>query len=142
MPTDASPKRKTTLGQWVMIAIAIVALEFAAFALVLVIQEDDPPQPDFISAESAEETGNPVVNLGEMFIDGDLQVPVGSILTVVNVGATQHDLSVETGPKTPLLKGGQAIELDVSTQSAGSYIVYCSVEGHRQSGMEAELVIE
>lgn len=122
--------------------VAAAGMVLAVWALALVIVDDDPPAPTIMSAEDAAASGAPVVELGEMFVTGDLEVERETPVVVVNVGAAPHNLAVEGGPITPDLDGGEATELDVSTLAPGTYTVFCAIEGHRAGGMEAQLVVE
>jgi uncharacterized cupredoxin-like copper-binding protein len=70
----------------------------------------------------------------------------GDITFVVrNEGQTEHDLVVE-GPelsgdnRTAIIAPGGEAKLTV-TLGHGIYTLYCSVDGHRQSGMEAKLAV-
>lgn len=67
---------------------------------------------------------------------------------VVNAGTTKHDLTVEVKVrgkeyefKTALLdpKGEAVFRLDLPP---GEYELYCSVEGHKEAGLVAELKIK
>jgi uncharacterized cupredoxin-like copper-binding protein len=64
---------------------------------------------------------------------------------VHNAGKIPHDLVV-TGPgitgteKTPTIAAGGDATLKVAL-SGGSYVLYCSVPGHRQLGMQAKLAV-
>jgi plastocyanin len=63
---------------------------------------------------------------------------------VSNVGKIQHDLAVEGGgvkKKTPLIDPGKSAKLTVRLRP-GSYKLYCTVPGHEQLGMKAEITVE
>lgn len=69
----------------------------------------------------------------------------GHVLTLVNDGELPHDFSVEGLPAdTPVhlavLPGGQA-PYPLPALPAGEYVIYCGIEGHREAGMEARLVV-
>jgi FtsP/CotA-like multicopper oxidase with cupredoxin domain len=52
-----------------------------------------------------------------------------------------HNLTVEGGPATPDLSGGESASLDLGALSEGTYVVFCSIPGHREAGMEASLAV-
>lgn len=122
--------------------VAAAGMVLAVWALALVIVDDDPPAPKIMSAEDVAASGAPVVELGEMFVRGDLRVEQGATIAVVNTGSAPHNLAVEGGPITPDLDGGEATELELSTLDPGTYTAFCAIEGHRAAGMEAQLVVE
>jgi FtsP/CotA-like multicopper oxidase with cupredoxin domain len=83
------------------------------------------------------------VELGDLFIrpatlatDEDASV----VIRVRNSGAIDHDLTVEGGPKTPLIKPGGTAELRLPA-GHGPANLLCSVPGHAAAGMRAALVI-
>jgi uncharacterized cupredoxin-like copper-binding protein len=64
---------------------------------------------------------------------------------VKNAGKIQHDLAITGGSvagktKTPLLSPGATGKLTVSLQT-GNYTLYCTVPGHKEAGMVAQLAI-
>lgn len=76
-------------------------------------------------------------NPNEVTIKADTDVTI----TFINDGALQHDLVIEnTDFKTDLLSGGKSVDLVVNLP-AGSYIYFCSVEGHRAAGMQGTLTV-
>lgn len=94
------------------------------------------------SGDSAEPQAVEVI-LGDIFITpGQILVAPGRVvLEVTNTGGIQHDLALEGGPQTPMLNPGQSATLDLGVLEAGTYIVYCTVPGHREAGMVAEIVV-
>lgn len=73
----------------------------------------------------------------ELTIAADTDVTIAFI----NDGALQHDFVIEnTDFKTELLSGGESVDLVVNLP-AGSYIYFCSVEGHRAAGMQGTLTV-
>ncbi len=83
------------------------------------------------------------VTLSEFAIDGTLTAETGDVtLSVTNAGTQQHNLVVEElAVETPMLNAGDAAELALGTLDTGNYTVFCSVPGHRDSGMESTLVV-
>ncbi len=73
----------------------------------------------------------------ELSIAADTDVTI----TVTNEGVLQHDFHIEdTDYATELLDGGDSTELVVNL-SAGEYVYFCSVPGHREAGMEGKLTV-
>lgn len=63
---------------------------------------------------------------------------------VTNDGSTVHDLEVDgegVEQKTELIQPGQSATLRVDLSQPGSYEMYCTVDGHRESGMEGEVSV-
>jgi plastocyanin len=139
---DTAPPKADRRGlDIVPLLLAVVGFVLVLPGIVNVIQDDDPPRAKIMSADEATQLGLPVVELGEMFIRGDLEMEPGGKLAVVNVGVVPHNLTVESGPATPDLDGDEGTEFDVSTLAPGTHDVFCSIPGHREGGMEAELVV-
>jgi uncharacterized cupredoxin-like copper-binding protein len=62
---------------------------------------------------------------------------------VKNKGKLQHDLDVQGGKvnkKTPLINPGATAKLTVKLP-AGTYVLFCTVPGHRKLGMLAKLTV-
>lgn len=91
--------------------------------------------------------GTPVnVSLDDFAIEPkEIKAPAGSITLVLkNNGAQPHDLRVEGLAKpteSTLLTPGETGKLNFTAQK-GTYEVYCSVAGHKESGMVGTLVVE
>jgi uncharacterized cupredoxin-like copper-binding protein len=61
---------------------------------------------------------------------------------VTNQGTIQHDVAIEgaKGAKTPLIDPGKSASLSVDLKP-GKYKLYCTVPGHEQLGMKAEVTV-
>jgi plastocyanin len=89
-----------------------------------------------------------VVTIVESEFDIALDTPVTSAgaysFVVENHGGATHNLVIE-GPGLPgtmtsaISAGGESV-LDV-TLEPGTYTLYCSIPGHRSSGMETTLTV-
>ncbi|GEM_PF-394010 len=63
-------------------------------------------------------------------------------LTFVNSGTVEHDLVIdELDVRTKLLQPGATETIEFVANRTGTFSFYCSVEGHRQQGMEGKLTI-
>ena len=83
------------------------------------------------------------ISLSEFKISGTLQVPAGKVtLAVKNVGGVEHNLTfTSTGEKTKNLSAGTSENLVLNDLKAGTYEVFCSIAGHKESGMTTNLVV-
>jgi len=71
-----------------------------------------------------------------------IDVAAGTKIALSNAGANQHDLVVEGSDVTShILDPGAVGTLDTSSLAPGTYVVYCSITGHREAGMEGTLTI-
>jgi plastocyanin len=117
----------------------LIALVLGVFAvgLVALIQDDNGGGGG--AAASTELN----VQLSEFAITGDLTAPEGDVtLDVVNAGAIEHNLAVrDTDLVTPNLQSRGVATLPLGDLSAGTYEVYCTIAGHADSGMVADLVV-
>jgi len=62
-------------------------------------------------------------------------------LELRNVGSLEHDFSIDGLRLSPNVRPGQTQVVTFEAEP-GVYQVYCSIRGHRQAGMVAELVVE
>jgi uncharacterized cupredoxin-like copper-binding protein len=73
-----------------------------------------------------------------------LDKPGTYVFRAVNSGDTVHALEVEgegIEEETAEIKPGQSAELKVKLE-AGTYELYCPVDGHAEEGMEGELTVK
>lgn len=126
----------------IALVLAFAAAIVAVFAMGLAARSIDEHRaiPDGGSGGAG---GAVTVTLSEFTIDpAPVTVAAGGSLTVTNEGTAAHDLTVEDQDlATPALDAGGEAELDVSALAPGSYTIFCSIPGHRESGMETELTI-
>jgi nitrite reductase (NO-forming) len=80
-------------------------------------------------------------------VNPDLTVQVNSAVhvIVINGDGMPHDLLVAgLGAQTPMVSGTGAtteVRFAVREDQVGTYNYYCTVAGHRQAGMEGELIV-
>jgi plastocyanin len=139
VPPPAPRSKPSPVGAGVFLAITglliALVLGVVVIGVVALIQDDGG------SAPAASTTVD--VQLSEFAIDGELVAEEGDVtINVVNAGAIEHNLSVrETGAQTRNLQSRGVDQLDLGTLDAGTYSLYCTISGHAESGMEAELVV-
>lgn len=104
-----------------------------------------PPERD--EPSSAPKPASPAqeVHLIEYQIHMPATLPAGPLaLNVENGGKEDHGLVIEGNgqqAKTSILKRGDTGALEVNLR-AGTYTVYCPVDGHRGKGMETKVVVK
>lgn len=97
----------------------------------------DATDADFADADAT------VVAEDVAFVDPPTTLPAGTqVIGLDNQGDARHDIAFEgdIGLVTAAPGGEQAA--GEVTLEPGNYVVYCSVSGHRQAGMEFELTVE
>jgi plastocyanin len=85
------------------------------------------------------------VGTGLSYKFADAQAPAGKLtIESVNDQSTEHDIAVEGNgvqAKGSVVTNGGTSRFDVNLKP-GDYTFYCSVDGHRQAGMEGKLTVK
>jgi uncharacterized cupredoxin-like copper-binding protein len=133
------------LSVFIIVSFVLFAAQLTAIAVLAVESESEA----HAAGNEATAAGKTIeVQEKEFKIELPAQKGLGSgeyTFVVHNTGQIEHDLVVE-GPKltgahrTPLITPGGQAKLTVAL-AAGSYTLYCSVDGHRQAGMVTKLAV-
>ena len=79
------------------------------------------------------------------FVFADATAPAGQLtIESPNDSSVDHNIALEGGginEEGPVVKNGGVSEIEVDVEP-GEYTFYCSVEGHREGGMEGTLTVE
>jgi uncharacterized cupredoxin-like copper-binding protein len=143
-PPDAAPPAPPTRGEpgglgagAAAIVLAVMALVIACVAIVFTRGDGDGGDAGAGGGETT------TVALSEFAVDpAAVTVTAGSTLTVVNDGATPHNLSISgTDLITEDLPSGESGTLDVSSLEPGEYEVLCTIPGHADAGMTGTLTV-
>jgi plastocyanin len=85
---------------------------------------------------------------GSLVFDPDgLEAKAGSLtITYSNPSTVQHSLAVEAADgnvlgETQIFSGGEQ-EVTLDDLTAGEYVFFCTVPGHREAGMEGDLTVQ
>ena len=121
---------------WTLLVLAFGAL--AALAGIMAVgfaMRDDGETA--VAGESLE------ADLSEFAIDlSASNVTAGGTITVRNNGTMIHNLAVrDTDLASADLSAGETTDLDVSGLEPGTYEVHCTIPGHTESGMKAQLTV-
>lgn len=139
-PSSNSPPGNERGDGWAIITatLAVFALIVAGVAFVAnrdgsstSVESAAPPAYDGPALEVD-------IELGELYIEpAVVEVEAGRpmILNVTNAGVMDHDLALDTGEATPMLKPGESTVLEVKGLAATT-AGWCTVSGHRAGGME------
>jgi plastocyanin len=80
------------------------------------------------------------------FDQTDVSVPSGLVsVNFANPSSTSHDVVIEDESGEELARTDVVSEGEVATSAPldpGTYTFYCSVDGHREAGMEGTLTVE
>jgi len=95
--------------------------------------------------------GGESVNIGESEFKldpSDVNVKAGTVtFDVTNDGTITHDLEVEgedqgVEEKTDVISPGESATLTVDLSKPGKYEMYCTIDSHRQEGMEGDITVQ
>lgn len=77
------------------------------------------------------------------FDPGAITVRAGEdVAIVLTASDIEHDFTVEELDAHVSAEAGETAEGGLRVDEAGTYTYYCSVEGHREAGMEGTLTVE
>lgn len=131
----------------------IAALALGAFGLAA-CGGDDESTSTSASAETTAATGTTpdesfalAADPTELAYDQtEVSVPAGSVtVDFENPSSTPHDVVVEDADGNELLHTDEISESSATATAkldAGSYTFFCSVDGHRDAGMEGTLTVQ
>jgi uncharacterized cupredoxin-like copper-binding protein len=75
------------------------------------------------------------------FVDPPTELPAGDlVLAIDNQGSAVHDVTID-GPGVIASAFGGRKNAGEVTLEPGTYTIYCSVNGHRQAGMEFDVTV-
>jgi plastocyanin len=134
--------------------VALIAITIPlAFAACGDDDDDDtesaaPPETPAAEEPSGGSGGGSTVDISETEFALDPADPTASAgsvtFNVTNDGSVVHNLEVEGNgveEETEDIDAGSSAELTVDLEP-GTYEIYCSIDGHRESGMEGELTVD
>ncbi|MGW9631246.1 multicopper oxidase domain-containing protein [Agromyces sp. NPDC055520] len=135
-PTEAPAPRKSRSGM-IVTAVGVLALLVAGGVAVDPAAAGIGTSPAGDVAATGETTTVTVEVEGMRFVPGEIEVPAGNRLVIEfrNTGDMVHDLTVETGARSPKIAPGERATIDVGVVGT-DLTAWCSVAGHRQMGME------
>ena len=121
---------------WTLVVLAFGAL--AALAGIMAVGFAMRDDGDTVAAGESLEA-----DLSEFAIDlSASNVTAGGTITVRNNGTMIHNLAVrDTDLASADVSAGETTDLDVSGLEPGTYEVHCTIPGHTESGMTAQLTV-
>ncbi len=128
-----------------LLVMAIFAALTVALAVVAAVRAPEggaAPPAATVPPESGPSPVHARIEMSEFAFGGDLAVPAGDLtIDLVNVGSAPHNLAFEGGPASADLNAGESASFHVGELAPGTYTIFCSIAGHREAGMVAELVV-
>lgn len=138
--TPTEPRHDFNLFS-ISVVVAILSLVIAVVAVGFGMRAIDKSEESAQAFSGSGSAGPVMVSLTEYSID-QVTVAAGGSLQVMNTGSIPHNLVIEgTGVQTSDIEAGGAATLELGATPPGTYTVICSIPGHRESGMQAELVV-
>ncbi len=136
---DTGARRSPLAG----LAVGLAVVVLAVVAGVLVDRSAQPqPAPQTTAVAATGATTEVTVTARDMRYDVDtVEVPAGDrlVITFVNDDDMRHDLVLANGARTPVVSPGDSATLDAGVVGA-DLLAWCSLPGHRQAGMEFDIV--
>lgn len=100
--------------------------------------------PEFATSVVTPGSGEVTITADDLFFEPDtLVLPAGEPVAIAleNVGGLPHDLVLDDGWSSGEVRPGQTVAAELPALEATT-VAWCSVPGHRDAGMELELVVE
>ncbi len=94
-------------------------------------------------APSTAPEGSVTIEAGDLFFDPESVslTAGGAEVTLVNIGAVEHDLAVEGQDVHEIHVNPGETATGTINLSAGTYTFYCTIPGHRAAGMEGTMTV-
>jgi manganese oxidase len=120
-----------------VLAVGFLAALGSFIAIGFAMRGDDDGGASAVSAEPVE------ADLSEFAIDlSTSTISSPRTITVRNNGTMVHNIAVrDTALVSPDVEAGETADLDISSLEPGTYEIFCTIPGHTESGMSAQLTI-
>lgn len=131
--------------------IVIVGILVGLYLFLTSLQRPEPvqeivlPEETQVPLEQAEVREIAVSGKEFSFDPASITLSEGEKVRVVftNVGQAPHDFTIEgLGVKTEVIGSGKTDSVEFTAPASGNYTFFCSVPGHREAGMEGNLIVE
>ena len=125
-------------NQTLLVRFAVATSIFAMLIAIVAVADDKGS-----GSSNAGGSGPVPVGLTEFAMTpAAITVPKGGSIAVTNNGAMVHNLAIiDTAVKTQDLAAGESETLDLSALKPGKYEIFCSISGHKDSGMTGTLIV-
>ena len=123
-----------------LVFFGIMGALVALLAVIMVLTRDEAAT----GADAGEGTAASTLSyeLTEFAILGPQDVKPGPVtLQVHNGGSATHNLVIDGGVRTADLSADESVTLEAGVLSEGTYMIFCSIAGHREAGMEMSLTV-
>ena len=142
---DTRPdESESEFGRSYFLLFGVGAGIFVTIAVAMFVLIATAPAPEYAPEPTLPAAGADsltVIGTEFAFDPADLVLNPGAELTLDNQGLVIHNLEIE-GVEGFIIEaeaGQQAT--DTITASPGEYVIFCSIPGHRDAGMEGTLVV-
>jgi uncharacterized cupredoxin-like copper-binding protein len=99
-------------------------------------------EPTTVEAQAGEPIAITIVNDGVVEHDFVVDALPHHGLSLSGAAEMEHgDMAMDDGDVHAAVAAGTTAVLTFTPDQAGEYVIYCSVAGHRESGMTAELLV-
>jgi FtsP/CotA-like multicopper oxidase with cupredoxin domain len=116
--------------------LALLFLPLALIGIIAVVRDESNGAAGTATSTVAN------VTLKEFSITGDLEVPAGLVtINATNGGSAEHNLTLQGGAGTGTIAAGASSEVGLGRMESGTYTLLCTIPGHAEAGMKADLVV-
>ena len=133
--TGSASARALSIPEVVIASVVVWGIFLALIIVPSVVLADS--EPDIVVTETVS------FDLEEFYIEpGELEVVRGTELigVIANTGTIQHNLVLSDEVGTERLKAGETATVNYGVIT-GDVVLYCSIRGHREQGMEVKVTV-
>jgi nitrite reductase (NO-forming) len=130
-------------GAWVLQTGPVA--QTSATSTATSVSSSTPESPTVEFTLTVQDTNTPFAFVYNSQNNPTLQVHKGDTVkvTLTNTGTLRHDFTLEGyNIKTSVLNPGQSDSIVFKADTTGTFTYYCSVPGHKDLGMQGQLIVQ
>ncbi len=136
MPRPPSYSRMLRSDLWKLF-VTLGVLFAVVLSLMAAMDDNDERAP--ASGEGPLEVRLTELDIQPAVLRAEAGEPIS--IEVTNDGATAHNFAVTGHGATDMLAGGESATLELGPLEAGTYGFLCEIAGHKEGGMQGELIV-